>query len=119
MPTHSTCLTPHSLQWGKKRKGHFFYRWQVCRTPSHFSHCSPTSLETYAKQHHSSITAASSLYYCKYHCTVTLPCAKQHRYWFLVGPPFLLPIYFHFDVIARLIQCAAPLTTVLIYCIIW
>jgi len=28
----------------------------------------------------------------------------QHRYWFLIGPPFLLPVYFHIDVIARMIH---------------
>jgi len=27
----------------------------------------------------------------------------QHRYWFLIGPPFLLPVYFHMDVIARVV----------------
>jgi len=28
----------------------------------------------------------------------------QHRYWFLVGPPFLLPIYFHMDVVLRVVR---------------
>jgi len=32
------------------------------------------------------------------------PYNWQHRYWFLVGPPFLLPVYFHVDVIARVIH---------------
>lgn len=28
----------------------------------------------------------------------------QHRYWFLIGPPFLLPVYFHADVILRVLR---------------
>jgi len=28
----------------------------------------------------------------------------QHRYWFFVGPPFLLPVYFHIDVISYIIR---------------
>ena len=26
------------------------------------------------------------------------------RYWFLIGPPFLVPVYFHFDVIKYMIS---------------
>ena len=27
-----------------------------------------------------------------------------HRYWFLIGPPFLVPVYFHYDVIKYMIS---------------
>jgi|ERR1712166_93278 len=32
-----------------------------------------------------------------------MPYNLQHKYWFLIGPPFLLPIYFHYDVIKYIV----------------
>jgi len=32
-----------------------------------------------------------------------MPYQLQHKYWFLVGPPFLVPVYFHVDVLKHVL----------------
>jgi len=32
-----------------------------------------------------------------------MPYQLQHKYWFFIGPPFLVPIYFHLDVLKYVI----------------